>query len=381
MNKVGIPIQLRFKTLYVYITKELLLYFGILFLFFFAIFFLNQILLLAESILKKHVPLWDVVRLITYCLPVIIAQSAPFATLVGFLMCIGAMMSNNEILVIRASGFSFHVILLPVLITGLLISVFSFFVNDYLLPVGNIRYIQMRRQIAMSNPVIELEPHAIKRFNDSIVVIGDVDGTHVSDVVLFNFDEDGRQQIIVSGVAEIDKSKQEGIVMTMHMSDAMITTFGNTHDKSIDVLRSDSLFLHIFDDSVFDGTTTVSPGDMTSYDLGKEIQRMKREENTPSHKKIINRYILEYNKKFSLPFGSLFFAVLAFPLAILFGKRNGQMVGFVLGLILCVFYWACMILGQIFSSKSGVGGMFSMWLPDIMIGISGALLYVALIRR
>ena len=92
--------------LLLYITKELFLYFFISFLFFFMIFFVNQILLLAEDVLKKRVPVLDVIRLMTYSLPFIIAQSAPFATLVGFLMCLGRMMSDNEILVMRITGLS-----------------------------------------------------------------------------------------------------------------------------------------------------------------------------------------------------------------------------------------------------------------------------------
>ena len=66
-----------------YIVKELTLYFLVCFLFFFMIFFVNQILLLAEQILKQRVPFADVARLMLYCLPGVISQSAPFATLVG----------------------------------------------------------------------------------------------------------------------------------------------------------------------------------------------------------------------------------------------------------------------------------------------------------
>lgn len=90
------------------------------------IFFVNQILLLAEDILKKRVPVADVVRLIVYSLPAIIAQSAPFATLVGFLMCLGRIMTENEVLILRASGQNYAVFVIPVLILGLGISVISF---------------------------------------------------------------------------------------------------------------------------------------------------------------------------------------------------------------------------------------------------------------
>ena len=90
---------------------------------------------------------------------------------------------------------------------------------------------------------------------------------------------------------------------------------------------------------------------------------------------------MEYNKKFSMPFGSIFFAFLALPLAFLFGKHNGQTIGLIIGLFICVLYWAMMILGQIFSSRNGLNGFIMMWLPDTVIGIAGVLFYLALKRK
>ena len=154
-----------------YLLNELFLYFFVSFLFFFMIFFCNQILLMAETILKKRVPLDSVLKLMLYSLPAIIAQSAPFATLVGFLMCLGRMVTDNEVLILRASGQRYRKVLIPVLFLGSLISVVSFFVNDYLLPVGNIKYNELYRSIIVSNPAIELESQSIKRMNDLIKVI------------------------------------------------------------------------------------------------------------------------------------------------------------------------------------------------------------------
>ena len=102
-----------------YLYKELFAYFFVCFLFLFVVFFANQILLIVEDLLAKRAPFKDVVKIMWYSLPAIIAQSTPFATLVGFLMCLGRMASDNEILIFRASGFGFHSILRPVLILGM----------------------------------------------------------------------------------------------------------------------------------------------------------------------------------------------------------------------------------------------------------------------
>jgi lipopolysaccharide export system permease protein len=137
--------------------------------------------------------------------------------------------------------------------------------------------------------------------------------------------------------------------------------------------------LNIFESSFFDVGTTVTPREMTSYDLGRQIKKMRSEPDMK--KKTLNMYELEYSKKFSLPFGSLFFALLALPLAILFGRHNGQTIGLIAGLFISVIYWAMMILGQIFSSKTGTGGTLSMWLPDTAAGVAGILFYAILLRR
>ena len=139
-NKLKALDEVKKSVLIKYIIKELFLYFLVSFLFFFVVFFVNNILLLAQTILEQRVPVPTVAKLIVYCLPAIIAQSAPFATLVGFLMCLGRMVSDNEILILRASGQRYSIILIPVLILGLLISIFSFVMNDYFLPLGTINY-------------------------------------------------------------------------------------------------------------------------------------------------------------------------------------------------------------------------------------------------
>lgn len=359
-----------------YLTKELFLYFFIAFLFFFMVFFCNQILLLAENILKKRVPIADVLRLIMYSLPFIIAQSAPFATLVGFLMCLGRLVSENEVLILRASGQGYKLILIPVFVLGLVISVASFFVNDYLLPLGTIKYNRLRRSILVSNPAVELESNSIKRTNDKTLVIGEVVGEHVNDMVFFDTDSDGGQRIIVAQGSQAIKSTAGGVLMSLQMDEPTVLFLDKSKKRDFDVLTGERLLLNIFESSFFNDTGRVSPSEMTSIDLHARIKEMELDADVKP--KDLNKYKLEYNKKFSIPFGSIFFAILALPLALLFGKHNGQTIGLIIGLFISVAYWAMMILGQIFGSRSGTNGVLLMWLPNGIIGVAGLFFYLML---
>ena len=362
-----------------YIAKELFLYFLVCFAFFFVVFFVNQILLLAETILKKRVPVLSVIKLIGYCLPAIIAQSAPFATLVGFLMCLGRLVSDNEVIILRASGQRYSVILKPVIIMGMLISVFSFVMNDYFLPLGTLNYNRMFKQIIVSNPAVELESQSVKRMNDATLVIGDVSKGNVSDLVLFDAADGGKQRLIISKNTDVKKAVSPGVLMQLNMDDAFVLMLDKKNRKNFDILTSDGMTLNVFEDSIISSSGGTSPREMTSWDLYKKIKNMKKLNN--STKKQLNSYNLEYNKKFSIPFGSIFFALLAFPLALVFGRKDGQTLGLIFGIIISVLYWAATILGQMFGLRSGWNGFWMMWGPNFFIGLIGILLYLRLRKK
>ncbi len=328
--------------------------------------------------LSKRAPFKDVAKIMIYSLPAIIAQSAPFATLVGFLMCLGRMGSDNEILIFRASGFSFRSILIPVLVLGMAISLVSFFVNDYLLPLGTIKYNQLYRTILRSNPTVVLEPNSVKRIDNSTVVIGDVKNSDVSDIIFFTSENSDEETIIVAGESVLTGAKNEGVLLQLDMSESVMTTFTLNNFSNYDVLTAEKAVLNIFD-STITGKSGKNPREMTFYDLHKEIVSMKEDPDEDPTR--INTWMMEYYKKFAIPFGSIFFAFLAFSIAFLFGKHNGLTMGLFTGIIICVLYWAMQISGQLLVTRVNLDAFLCIWVPDLLMGLVGALLSIGLLRK
>ena len=363
-----------------YLFKDLFLYFLVSFFFFFMVFFVNQILLTVEDLLAKSAPFADVMRIMVYSLPFIIAQSAPFATLVGFLMSLGGMMSSNEILIFRAAGISFFKIFVPVALLGVFISIGSFFVNDYLLPLGTIKYNKLMRKIMNSTPSIELESNSVKHLDTANIVIGNVEGNTVSDLVIID-SKNGEDRLIVAGQSVLQGAKEEGVLMQFDMSDANVLTIKTDNKNNYDILRSKRTIMNVFD-STFLGATSQSPREMTTYDLTKRLSVMKAEKtDNPSTLRKLNLWIMEWHKKFAIPFGSIFFALLAFSMAFLFGKNNGQMIGLFLGLVICVLYWAVQIVGQLLVTKVGLNAFWCIWTPNFLIGFFGLAFMLRLIKK
>jgi len=91
-------------------------------------------------------------------------------------------------------------------------------------------------------------------------------------------------------------------------------------------------------------------------------------------------YRLEYNKKFSIPFGALSFVFLAVPLGLM-ATKSGQTVGFMFGLIIAVVYWALLLGGQTVGTRLGFSPFWSMWFPNTLAVGAGLVLCAARLRR
>ncbi|MDR2019389.1 MAG: LptF/LptG family permease [Treponema sp.] len=399
------------RTIFWYIVRETLFSFLVAFLFFFFIFFVNQLLLMAQQILSKHVPFGQVALLIFYSLPSIIALTAPFACLVGTLMTVGRISSDNEILVMLSSGLSYANIFLPALAVGALISLLSFFTNDVLLPAGTVQFSRLYRRILVSTPALELEANSVKKFKNTVVVTGNVARNIIDDILILDKTSDGERRIIMAKKAVLLDTGREGL--SLEMEGAFVQSSKEMARQDYDYALASSFRYWVPQEDIMQAVVAVSPREMSSTDVRREIrvkelglrnngneQNYRILENALSLEEILrngpayegwNRrggqvsqftketeiaaairndrsfliYRLEYYKKFSIPFGALAFVFLAVPLGLL-AKKSGQTVGFILGLLIAVLYWAFLFGGQTMGTRLGYSPFWAMWLPNVL---------------
>lgn len=350
-----------------YIFREMLIYFGVCFLFFFLIFFVNQILYMAEDILSKKAPFVDVALLMFYSLPSIIATSAPFAALVGTLMGVGRLVSDRELVAANALGIPIRAVFIPILLAGFLISLVSFFTNDTLLPAGTIRFSRLYRSILTSTPALELESNTIKKNQKAVVITGAIKERDMEGLLVIDTGGNGERRFIASPKASIRDSKDPAVLMSLEMERPQIISLDRKNRSNYDIITADSISYQMLMKQVAPNySSSITPQQMSSRDLWTELGKKKIE----GKEREINLYRMEFNKKFSIPFGAFFFVILAFPLGLL-SKANGQSVGFILGLIIAVLYWAMLIGGQTLSMRVGFNGALMMWLPNTVILVFG----------
>lgn len=367
-------IQFRNKTVFIYILKELLLYFAVSFLFFFFIFFVNQILLMAEEILSKKAPLKDVLLLLFYSLPFIIATTAPYAALVGTLMCLGRFSADYEFISMNALGISSSFILIPVFVVGLLISIGSFITNDILIPSGTIKFNEVLYSIASSTPALELESYSIKRNENSVVVTGLIKDKTIHDLLIIDSNQRDAARFLSSGITNVEKSNDKAIIMQLEMLNPRLLNLNLTDSSKFDTAYGESIIYNVLAKDVAPKfISSAGPDKMTSRDLIKDIREKRKTPGTDP--RFLNIYVMELHRKFSVPFGALFFVLLAFAIS-RSGKAYDQGVGFVVGLLISVAYWAFLIGGQMLCLESSleINGAFVMWFPNmLLVAVTGIL--------
>lgn len=211
----GIPL-----TVLRYIAGEFLLSLGISFLFFFVVFFVNQILLLAEDILAKNAPLAQTLLLLLYSLPSVVAIAFPFSALAGALMTSARLNSDNEILAFSSLGISPKTLYTPFLVLGLAVSLLSFAANDYLLPRGARSFKKVYADLVQASASIELAPFSVKRYKDLVVVTGEKKGEEIGNILLFEAAKDSRQSFISAATASLSLDDENSAAL-ISMTDVM----------------------------------------------------------------------------------------------------------------------------------------------------------------
>jgi lipopolysaccharide export system permease protein len=339
-------------------------------------------------------------------------------------MTIGRISSDNEVLIILASGLSYKMVFVPAAIVGIIISIVSFFTNDVLLPAGTIQYAKLYRRILVSTPALELAANSVKRFKDTTIVTGPVEGTAIGNILIIDRTYDGERRVIMARDAELKDSGREGL--SLDLSKAFIQSSKEIVRNDYDYAFMDSLRYWVPQSDLIQAISSISPNQMSTTDLRKAIavkgkdlgdrldkqyaktltSALDLEDSLRKSDSVWNRrennleafgkeyqivgvmkkdrsyslYRFEYNQKYALPFGAFSFVFLAVSLG-LYAKKSGQTVGFFFGMIISCLFWVLLIGGKTAGIRLGYSPFLTMWLPNIIAISAGFVLFVIRIQR
>lgn len=411
----------RHGLLHAYVGREYVLSFLVAFLFFFFIFFVNQILVLAQKILLKNVRISDVLVLVVLSIPQFLMYTMPFSSLASASMVIGNMSSQNEILAIRSSGINIRHVFLPIIVISLVFSACTLAIADRMIPYTTERYKELYAKILQSVPTLELESYGSKQFGNIVISNGIVQGNTIHDVVILDESSASQSRVISAREGSISVLDIERFLYRIDLTEPQILVTENSSLESYTLSEARSMSLYLDLSSNASSYVSISPsqmsltalheayteleGEQNSIDtsrqnsisqaasrMGQSLYDLEKGSSQVSASKVLsyannlratkdNRgysfyyqyYKSEFHKKIALSFACTILAFIAFPISF-FRVRNGRLIGFGISMFVACAYWFFLYYMHVKAVSCALNPAMFLWLPNIVVLLCGIVL-------
>jgi len=357
------------KILRKYIIKEIV----VMFLFSLVIFtftlVVGNIIKLAELVINKGVDIRLVGKLFLYLIPFLLSYTVPMSILTSVLLVFGRLSGDNEIVAMRASGINIYRLSFPILVLGLLLSLFSVVLNNEIIPKMHFASRKIIKNIGVKTPAAYLEPGTfIKSFKGYIIFIHEIDKNKLKGVRIYQPQDERSTRTIIA---------EKGEFITLENQNAVkLKLINGTSDEPNPKnpinfyklnFKTYFLTLNVDESMASSGYTEKKPKEMNFQEIKNEIKRLgKYHVDTPS-------LIAEFHRKISISFASMVFILIGIPLGI-FTRRGEKSIQFAIALGIIVLYYLLMAASIALSLKGVWNPASWMYLPNIIIGAAGILL-------
>lgn len=332
---------------------------------FLAIFLVDILMELIDYIISKGIPAEKVVRLFLYSLPAVLVLVIPMALLFSVLIGLGRLSGDNEITAMKAGGIHFYRICASLLIAGTALSLFTVFVNEFVVPRANFLRREIYRSVVLTRPLPKVAENVffeggknrtfyVRRYDSERGVMKNVT---VFESVYRKF-----PRIIDAREGEYEGTK-------WIFRDGKLRTFRDFGDEQ---QATDFAVMTIPTDASYgDGYSDDSrtPREMSFRDLKKRIATLAASGVD------VKSLLMELWSKTSLPFASFIFVLIGAPLAVT-PSRSGKSIGMGLSIIIIFGYYIIMSAGRALGEGGLLPPAVGAWLQNLIIGLVGlALIY------
>ena len=244
-------------------------------MFFFFIFFINQILLIAQRILLKNVDFFAVFRLILLSIPQFLLYTFPFSSLTASSMVIGDLSSSNEILAMRSSGISMKRIFIPIILLSVVFSFATFLTADKALPWSTHQYKELYTTLMKDLPTLELTSNTTNTIGDRVMVNKEVSGSTVHDIILFDLPKKGNSQVLSSPKGEVTLIDLQNFIYRLDLDSPLIFSSDDKNISSWNLSQAKQAQFYLNYSGQIASLATALPSQLSIAELNERIANYK----------------------------------------------------------------------------------------------------------
>lgn len=387
-------------------------------LFFTFIFVIQLLPELFKLIINNGAPIKTSFEVFVYMLPFNVAITIPMSILMASIMGYGRLSSDNEIIVMRALGFSHMRIYIPIIILGVITFLFALFFNNVVMSESNYRYRALISYMINMRPSIAVGKLDFTYISDMGLSIGAEysDNSGMSNVVIFDGTSDSKRVITAkSGVWHNNEANSR--VITLTLSDGIVQEM-----PYFGIVSNDFSVFDYMDINIVRRVSTLSSHErglreLPAWKIHEKIESTKEQasnsmtaqigaiiinsysnisdNSVKNFESFSNEYVstnsaelnqlikdnmissvpyfyyVEFHKFISIPAACLFMVFIGAPLGIV-GKRSGRGFGFGISVIVVVIYYLLITAAEIIAGNRTVPAFLAMWFPNIVLAVIGA---------
>ncbi len=357
------------KTLDLYILKELIrpTLFGLFI--FGSLWMVNLLIQTVHLFVTKGVAFTAVAQIFLYSMPTILVTAAPMASLLGALLAMGRLNADSEIIAAKGCGISYLRMMLPVFAMGFLISLASFWFNDWVVPYAN-----GRQQEVFTNEVILKKP--LPRVAKDIFFDGggsfrmfvrsySPETEEMQDITSYQFEKTNYPQ-----VTEARRAKLGQGIWTFEDGVTYVYRADGSLDQELRFGRWVYPFKTKHGEDIVGGPK--APKEMSFRELLEHI-RTRRAQGMPTRHEEVDLWF-----KTAFPFANLFLVLVGTPLAARNLRGSGSGIGY--SILLMFLYYVLLAIGRALGDGGTISPVVGAWAPNLAMAIAAAFLMVGASR-
>jgi len=390
----------------------------------------------ADKLIGKGLSSWVIIQLVTYNLAWMLILVIPMSVLISTLMAFGKLSQDNEIAVLKASGMSLYKMLIAPILGSILIAGLLMLFNNHVYPDANHAARILRDDIARKKPTLSLVPGVFSQeIPGKSILARKINRTtnEMSDLTIYDKSDPQNYNVVNAKRGKLYFSKnQSNLVLDLYdgeihtsnnydsktyrkliferhriVMDADIFSFNPTASKNLhrgDRELSANAMLYIVDSlniireryqSEKDEklTTHFLPNHVPSREMnyrqsnhyvylrvGDKIKTARGSIRSSNNRltrnsKQTNKYLVEINKKYSIPFACILFILVGAPLGTM-TRKGGIGVAAGVSLTFFLMYWAFLMGGEKLADRGLLTAFWGMWSANLVLLVLGVYLTI-----
>jgi len=331
------------------------------------IFASDQFLYMVKQVSSYGIPFSVAIKTVILQLPYIIVFTIPMGILLATILTFNKISTDNELTIMRACGISLARLTAPVLVFSFSMAVFSFLVNEFVVPAANVKAKNMMMEAISQKKLPGGKSNfSFKELGDNrqlkrLFYINNYEGRQLHGITVLDLSKHDVIQIIQakSGTANPEFwGFNNGVIYTISGSGKVMNTA---------IYRDLNLYSNL---DFSDINNKYQAKELNFFDLAKYI-KTKAEKEQPQKVPLLKVMLYE---KISMPVTTFLIILIGIPLAISppRAKVNRGLL-FSIGVIFC--YYIIRAVSSSLGEAQILVPLLAAWLPNIIVLTVGGFLF------